>query len=129
MRRAILDSYPHAAISVSIVWINMLRGDTEAAAKRSARSIDDPRIRHFYDPEKRAGKAIAQSFGAEDKIAWDIYLFYDRGVQWVDGPPAPIDWMHQLRASSWADAARYHVGDRLAEKLRETMKRLTEARP
>ncbi|MBI3287633.1 MAG: hypothetical protein HYZ68_06250 [Chloroflexi bacterium] len=124
-----MDSYPHAAISVSIVWINMLGSDTEDAARRWAPTIEDPRARHFYDPQRRAGRAIAQSLGGQGKIAWDIYLFYDKDSEWNEGPPMPIDWVHQLTGSSWADAARYHVGDRLAEKLRETMKRLTEARP
>ena len=125
-QRSIIESYPDADVSVSIVWIHMLDGDTEMAARRSAGGIvHDPRVRHFYDPERRAGKAITRSLGGEEgKAAWDIYLFYEKGCEWIDGPPAPVDWMHQLTSSSWADPARYRQGDDLVKALHETMKRL-----
>ncbi len=106
----------------------MLPDDAAEAAGPSARIIADPRVRHFHDPEKRAGKAIAESLGSEDGLAWDIYLFYASGGQWSDGPPAPIDWMHQL-PSSWADPARFHTGDELPVELGKAMKRLTGAQP
>jgi hypothetical protein len=106
----------------------MLSDDTRAAAEPSTRIIDDLRVRHFHDPERRSGKAIAKSLGSEDAIAWDTYLFYASGSEWTDGPPAPIDWMHQL-PSSWADPARFHTGDDLVEELHKAMKRLTGAQP
>ncbi|MDQ5852244.1 MAG: hypothetical protein M3380_09265, partial [Chloroflexota bacterium] len=63
MRQSIIEGFPQATIGVGIVWINMLTGDTEAAAAESAQIVDDARVRHFYDPEQRAGKAVAQSLG------------------------------------------------------------------
>ena len=106
----------------------MLSDDAREAAGPSARIIADPRVRHFHDPEKRAGKAVAESLGCESAVAWDIYLFYASGSEWTDGPPAPIDWMHQL-PGSWADPARLHTGDDLVEELQKAMKRLTSAQP
>jgi hypothetical protein len=121
-----VQDFPHANVSVSIVWVNMLTSDSEATARTSTRIIDDPRVRHFYDPEKRAGKVVAESLGGQDRVAWDIYLFYAEGSEWDDGPPAPSCWMHQLTGSSWADPARYHCGDDLVEELRKTTKELTD---
>ena len=106
----------------------MLSDDAREAAGPSARIIADPRVRHFHDPDKRAGKAIAESLGSEDAVAWDTYLFYASGSEWTDGPPAPIDWMHQL-PGSWADSARFHTGDDLPEELGKAMRRLTSAEP
>jgi hypothetical protein len=120
----VIEGFPHADISVAIVWINMLEADTEVAAQESARIIVDPRVHHFHDPERRVGKALARSLGAEGRIAWDIYLFFARGSEWLKEPPRPIQWMHQLSAD-WADPTRLHVGEGLVEALHKTVKELT----
>lgn len=128
VQRAILRDFPDADIGVCIVWINMLPLDGLATAKLSARIITDPRACHLHDPEKLAGKAIAQSLGGKDKAAWDIYLFYEAGSAWNDSPPAPIRWAHQLQGSEWADSAHYHSGDGLVSELRHIMQNLTSVR-
>lgn len=127
MQRAVLEAHPDAGISVSIVWIDILEHDSEAAARRAMeRFRPDSRVRHFYDPEGHVGRAIAQSVGAKaGEVAWDVYLFYGQGSEWKKGPPAPVAWMHQLTSSTWADAAHYHNDDDLTEELTKTMKRLT----
>lgn len=129
MQRAILDDFPQADIGVSIVWINMLPLDSQVTAETSARIIHDPRARHFHDPEKQAGKAVASSLGGQDKVAWDIYLFYAPGSEWGSNPPAPIGWAHQLEGSNWADSTHYRTGDDLVNELRKIMERLTNVRP
>jgi hypothetical protein len=100
----------------------MLPGDTKAAAKRSTRIIDDPRVRHFHDPEQRSGLAIADGFDWEGKIAWDIYLFYERDSAWTETPPAPADFMHQL---SW-EPTHFRTGDDLVQELHGVMQRMLE---
>ncbi len=99
----------------------MLEEDTEETAQESALILEDSRVRHFHDPERRAGKAIAQSLGGQGGIAWDIYLFFAKGSEWVDDPPRPIEWMHQC-SGTWADPARFRFGDDLIEGLRRAMK-------
>jgi len=101
----------------------MLSEDTEAEAQRSALIIDDPRVRQFHDPARRSGQAIAASLGWKDYVAWDIYLFYEAGSRWLDGPPAPAHFAHQLPRES----AHFRTGDDLVRELREAMKRLTGA--
>jgi len=99
----------------------MLETDNEQAARVSSGLLDDPRVIHFYDPEKRFGKAIAEGLHGEGKTAWDIYLFYKPGVQWVETPPQPVSWMHQLYPSSWADPNYYRTGQDLVEELRKSV--------
>ena len=106
----------------------MLPSDTEVEAKRSARTINDPRVRHFYDPEKRLGKAIAQGLSWEAGVAWDIYLFYGKDSEWAKDPPLPTHWVHQL-SENWADRAHFRFGDALVEELHKTMKELMEVEP
>ena len=106
----------------------MLPDDSEASAKKSASMFNDPRVSHFYDSDKHLGKAIAICLGWTGKVAWDIYLFYEAGVEWDKTPPQPSYWMHQL-ADSWADREHYHTGDDLVNELFMTMKRLLNIKP
>jgi hypothetical protein len=124
VQQAVLEAYPDADISVSIVWIPMVEGDSLDAAKAAARTIVDGRVRHFFDAEKRAGKAIASAIGGDGHIAWDIYLFFPKGNVWKGRPPVPQFWMHQLSESIWADSAHYHSGDNLVRELGNSMSAL-----
>lgn len=101
----------------------MYGGDTlEVVNKASRLFSDDPRVTQFYDPEKITGVEVAAGLGAKTgEIAWDIYLFFDRHAEWTDRLPMPIDWVHQLGGSSWAEPGRFYQGQRLALKLREIM--------
>lgn len=121
MQRSIIQGLPHANISVSIVWVNMLPEDTETGAVRSALIIDDPRVRHFHDPARRVGEAVAASLGWEDYVAWDIYLFYEAGTRWLEAPPPPAYYAHQLPR----DSVHFRTGDELLRELHEATKRLT----
>ena len=123
MQRSIIEGFPHADISVSIVWIDILPEDTGAGAEKSALIINDPRVQHFHDPTKRAGQAIAASLGWEDYVAWDVYLFYEAGSRWLDGPPAPAHFAHQLPR----DLAHFRTGDDLIRELRDAKQRLVGA--
>lgn len=120
MQKAILDSFPKAEISVSIVWIQMLPSDHLAAAEKIAATMSDPRVRHYYDPRAtlRAGHAFAKGVLNEGAgPAWDVYLFYDRSSEWQEQPPRPVDWMHQLGGTDRADPQRRHTGENLVAQL------------
>ena len=79
-----------------IVWIEMLSEDRVADVEALAREMTDPRIQWFHDPKRRAGQSIATSLGNPDKVAWDVYLFFDAHAEWKDHPPTPRQWVHQL---------------------------------
>ena len=123
MQKSIIEEFPEMETRVSIVWLHMLQGDSESSAKESARMFSNHRVSQFYDPNKLAGKAIAESVGWKGQVAWDTYLFYPVGREWAKMSPAPSVWMHQL-SEPWADREHYHSGDDLVKALFETMKRL-----
>ena len=123
MQESIIQKYPKAEISISLVWIKMLPEDSKEKAVLEAGNISDPRVHHFYDPNKQSGTAIADSLGYKDRVAWDIYLFYTAGADWIGDPPAPAVWVHQL-SESWLDRKHYHSGDDLALELSAAMKKL-----
>ena len=104
-------------VVVSIVWTPMLPGDSENAARSATALIPDARTRHYFDPDRRAGRALAGRMGGEGKVAWDIYLFFPPGTTWEDEAPLPVDWVHQLGDTAWADPARCYHGDDLVAAL------------
>lgn len=111
---------------MGIVWVNMLPLDGMVAARLMAQGMQAPSVRHFHDPSKQAGRAVAQSLGAPGKVAWDIYLFYAKGATWDQGLPPPTRWAHQL-SGSWVDPARYRHGNDLMAELYRAMDELTGA--
>ena len=101
----------------------MLADDSEEAALNSTQIIKNPQIQNFYDPNQHSGKAVATSIGWEDKIAWDIYLFYKSGLEWVEALPEPDCWMHQLTEYQ-NDREHYRTGEDLVQGLATAMKNL-----
>ncbi len=119
VQTSILEKFEHADISVTIVWIRMLPNDTLEAASMAAGALTDSRVRHFFDPEKQAGQAIASSLRWESQTARDTYLFYAPGQQWEELPPPPVDYAHQL-TNAWADRDRLKIAGDLVDYLNAT---------
>ena len=129
MQKSVLEDFPDADISVSIVWIQMPGfNDNEMTARRIAGTIDDSRVKHFYDPfpAHLVGKTFAQGRISRGP-AWDIYFFYKQGVEWTDAPPSPAKWMHQLGGAG-ADQSKFRSGADLVEQLHEEMHNVTGAK-
>jgi hypothetical protein len=127
IRASILEAYPDADLRVSIVWIDMLPTDNEAAAQRSAAIFDDPRVKQFHDPDRAAGLAIADGLlFAGAGPAWDIYLYYDLDAEWTNRPPKPAEWFHQLSGGRRADPQRFRPGPKLTEALGKATGRIVE---
>ena len=106
----------------------MWPGDNAEKAQKSAQILDDSRVRHFHDPRAThlAGKAFAKGLIREgDGPAWDIYMFYKRGMMWDEGPPMPVKYMHQLGGGSRADPEHFHTGEDLMNALHEAMHKVT----
>ena len=124
VHESIINKFPKTEISVSIVWIRMLPGDSEATAKEKAVLFNDARVHQFWDPDQLSGKAIAESLGYHGKVAWDIYLIYQSSDEWIEAPPAPACWMHQI-SESWASRSHFHTGDDLLKELYTAAKKIT----
>jgi len=99
-----------------IVWVDMLPKDNSADLGALVDEMNNPHFWWFQDPNRRAGRTVAASLGAEGSIAWDIYLFYSGDAEWKDGLPQPRGWVHQLD-DPWADPARHKHGDQLEPEL------------
>ncbi len=117
IREGILDKYPDKDISLTIVWVDMYPGDNFSSARRTARILDDPRVKHFYDFDDIVGPAFAKAIGASDweskrEPAWDIYMFYSKDANWETAVPTPDDYTHQLNRGyrHWAERRYFNRG-------------------
>lgn len=123
VEREIMERYPAEKIHASVVWIPMLPGDDEAAARESTAIIGRPNASHFYDSVHAVGLAYERGPFADmdqraesvlpashrfrevweksgsDRPQWDLYMMYAPGVRWDDqraSPPAPTAWIRHL---------------------------------
>jgi len=97
-----------------VVWLPMVEGDAEGAQ----RPLRDPRMRGWWDGGRTVGRAFAGLLNLPRKMAWDVYLTYAPGIAWDAEPPAPTDWLHQLRD---ADPARKLDEGRLGRLLEDLL--------
>lgn len=91
---ALLDSLPSDSLRVYVVWEAVLASDDSAAAARRAGESDDPRLVHFWDPEKLTGSAWRHVLSLP-RFAWDVYFVFGADAGWGDMPPRPDFWQHQ----------------------------------
>lgn len=83
-----------------VVWLPILPDDDAQAAARVARRFVDPRVTHYWDPDRALGLLLGERLalpphdpGLTTGVAWDVYLLFGRGARWAD---APAFWMSQL---------------------------------
>jgi hypothetical protein len=126
VQKVFLEEYPLAKLDIFIVWLKMYTADSLDAVQDASRLFsNDSRVTQFYDPEKLIGLEVADGLGAKPgDVAWDVYLFFAGREVWVDRLPQPLDWVHQLKGSSWAESERLFQGEQLTQKLREIMANL-----
>jgi hypothetical protein len=123
-----IGEYPDADLNILIVWLKMYEADSIDTVQEASKLFrNDSRVTQFYDPVKVCGLVVAKGLGVKSgEVAWDIYLFYDDRDEWIEQIPEPINWVHQLRGSSWADPDRLFQGDHLTRRLREIMMNLLQ---
>jgi hypothetical protein len=105
-------------LSTHVVWLPVLDADTYTAAGTSSGLFDPDRVTHYWDEERELERSFRAMLGLERwgrKVAWDLYLLYDRASRWSDRPPEPTHWMHQLQIDDVPSLDRPLLLDRLRE--------------
>jgi hypothetical protein len=81
-----------------VVSSNQL-GAKEADVANAIALMSGPRVRHYWDGERRVGSALEPFVTGLDGPAWDFWMLYAPGVTWPEqGMPQPDWWEHQLSA-------------------------------
>jgi hypothetical protein len=141
VKQELVDRYPSDSLAVIIVWSQMLTGDSEETARAAAKMFGSARVQQFYDPEHRVGNAFRRQVfpDAYDKALsslpaghwlresmpqmkaryqngpeWDIYMFFDAGIDWKEAPPPPTRFVRHAGRMIEKDGGRLSlmwVGD------------------
>lgn len=103
---------PDGDFRLAWVFIDMIKTDTPAAARRAADRAAHRRLTAFHDPQHFLGRAMARRLGWRYHVAWDTYFVYRDGVRWTDhDPPMPDSWVHQLQDREvWEQTADAEFG-------------------
>ena len=96
MSTQVLAAHPDAEVEVLVVWGEILPSDNQQAAEAMAATLDDPRVRHFWDADMSVGRLLSDQLSVGSRYAWDIYVVYGPRELWTNEPPQPLTWAHQM---------------------------------
>ena len=91
MQKEILQANPSPNLRVYVIWFSMVPTDARSAWKWTGGVLDDPRIVHYWDDKKKAGRFFANKDPESDDpdVVWDAYYLYGPDAQWL-GKPGPV---------------------------------------
>jgi hypothetical protein len=101
VQEEILEKNPAADIQVYAVWFNMFPGDDRSGWDFSL--LSDPRVRHFWDEDKLAGRFFAQSEDFYLPVAWDIYYLYGPDAHWDELLRGVVPYTNSYTSKSLSD--------------------------
>jgi len=122
--KQVAEGFPQREVSVHVVWMPMVPGDDEPAARTTGRMFAGLDVRQYYDGGRVVGSAFRRDVFpncASDALSvmpeehplyaqlrewatppraegplWDAVLFYPPGVEWGDQTPVPRFWSKQV---------------------------------
>lgn len=100
--QAVLSLPQRSDFRLYVLWLPVLENDSWQAAEAAHRRLPtDDRMARFWDRDL----IVSQSYHRvlqlaqrqrRHRVAWDLFLLYGAGRVWMDVPPVPDFWMHQL---------------------------------
>lgn len=124
MLKEIAEKYSQDEVSVHVVWLPMVSGDDERAARSTGRMYAAHPVHQYYDGQRSVGLSYrrevftnclndALSVMPQDHPLyaelnewastprgigplWDAVLFYPPGIEWDDHIPRPAAWSKQV---------------------------------
>lgn len=121
-RRQVLDRIDSPDLAAYFVWVPVLGEDDEDAARRATVFVPDSRASHYWAATDSTAWAYRAALRLADEFAWDVYLVYDRGIEWTgEHPPAPTYYQHQLVGR--LPDANVLDGPLLRERVLESLRR------
>lgn len=117
----ILEEHKSKMLRGAIIWTPMLVADSLDAAKKRETRFSDPRVKHYWDPDRILGRFLSRTLNLKAPSAWDVYLIYPPDHLWEEElPPQPEFWMHQLEE----EPALYLDPPRLRHVVRTMIERV-----
>lgn len=90
-----MQKQPELDVAVYAVWFSMVRSDERERWQPGL--LDDPRVSHFWDEGKVAGRWFAahdQALGVEfeGETLWDVFFVFPREARWNELPSPMTAW-------------------------------------
>lgn len=94
VQQQILEQYPDADLAVDVIWMPMYPAD--ARDKWDEQLLADPRVTHWWDPERVMGQWLADDqnldLGDTGAIVWDAFLLFGPEATWERAPSDLLVW-------------------------------------
>lgn len=87
MQEQILERHPDADVAVYVVWLPVLPSDERFGV---ADVLVDERVRQFWDNDRLVSDEVGRLAGADEGLAWDVYLVFGPDATWDRRLPAPL---------------------------------------
>jgi len=71
---------------VIVVWEPVLATDLGPPTAAVRRTLDDPRVRQFWDPDRAVSSAMIRAWHLEDDVVWDVVQVHPPGTRWSARP-------------------------------------------
>ena len=79
------------------IWAPYLRADTVEMARVGSNKFSAPNAGYFWMPSDRLARELALALRLPvGRLAWDVYLLYEKGTAWEKTFPQPAYWQHQI---------------------------------
>jgi hypothetical protein len=121
VQKYVLDALQDPRLQVYVVWEQVQKEDSRQAAAESTSFLADPRATHFWSDSRFAGKSFQRAVGLTKFPAWDVFLVFGPGKQWLADAPEPSYFMHNLLGNSELPKDRHLNGQKLAEEVRQQL--------
>lgn len=118
----VLEQIKSEDVRIYAVYLPILRGDEESTVPSATKRLPDNRVSFYWDGKGELAESYAPVLQLrKGQPAWDVYLAFNRDVEWKNDepPPAPDYWMHQLGGVA---PERRLDGARFAEETNKLLK-------
>jgi hypothetical protein len=112
VQEQVLEKLPNAKMAVYVVWVPSYSTDNFEFTKKGMAIFKDKRVKQYWDGDLRIagekGYGSMISLPRDAPIAYDVYMYFKKGVMWGEKPPKPIDYMHQVfDDGKWFDPKKF----------------------
>lgn len=106
-------------LKVFVIWTPRHPGDNREQAVAATTIVPDSRATHFWDASGRMPRHYGKLLGLpkNDQFAWDTYMVFGHDAEWIQAPPPPDDWMHQMSKALGQTHRRWLDGDEFAKTV------------
>ena len=92
MQKEILRANPSPKLRVYVIWYSMLPTDARSHWRWTGGVLEDARVTHYWDEQKRVGRLFAgkDPESNDPDVVWDAFYVYGPDAQWSSARPEPL---------------------------------------